>query len=239
MKGRKRKLNSSERKVISRTRMSKGHQYLIDDFTIKDTWRVFRIMAEFVEGFEAMAHFPPAVTIFGSSRVRPGDKDYQKAERIAQLLVKEGYCMITGGGPGIMEAANKGAMETKGESIGLNIELPMEQAPNKYITTLVTFRYFFVRKVMFVKYAQAFVIMPGGFGTMDELFESMTLIQTHKIKPFPIIVVDRDYWSGLISWMKGKMIREGKISLEDLDIIKIVDEPEEVVEAIKFWNCEA
>ncbi len=188
----RKKSNCAERKAVSKSRVNKERQYLIDDFTVKDTWRVFRIMAEFVEGFEAMAHFPPAVTMFGSSRVRPGDRDYQKAERIAQLLVEEGYCVITGGGPGIMEAANKGAKETEGESIGLNIELPMEQAPNEYITTLVTFRYFFVRKVMFVKYAQAFVIMPGGFGTMDELFESLTLIQTHKIKPFPIIVVDKE-----------------------------------------------
>ncbi len=234
MKGRN--LSNAGNDVIPRPRTGKGHQYLIDDFTIKDTWRVFRIMAEFVEGFEAMAHFPPAVTIFGSSRVEPGDRDYQKAERIAQLLVREGYCIITGGGPGIMEAANKGAKEGGGESIGLNIELPMEQAPNKYITTLVTFRYFFVRKVMFVKYARAFVIMPGGFGTMDELFESVTLIQTHKIKPFPIIVVDKEYWSGLVAWMKGKMLKEGKISLSDFDIIKMVDEPEEVVEAIKSWN---
>lgn len=237
MKGRK--LNSSEREGIPLSRVNKERQYLIDDFTIKDTWRVFRIMAEFVEGFEAMAHFPPAVTIFGSSRVRPGDSDYQKAEKIAQLLVKEGYCMITGGGPGIMEAANKGAKEAGGESVGLNIELPMEQASNEYITTLVTFRYFFVRKVMFVKYARAFVIMPGGFGTMDELFESVTLIQTNKIKPFPIVVVDKDYWSGLVAWMKGKMVKEGKISLSDFDIIRMVDEPEEVVEAIRTWNYEA
>jgi len=237
MKGRK--LNNPETEMIHPPRASKERQYLIDDFTIKDTWRVFRIMAEFVEGFEAMAQFHPAVTIFGSSRVRPGDRDYQKAEKIAQLLVKEGYCMITGGGPGIMEAANKGAKEAGGESVGLNIELPMEQSPNEYITTLVTFRYFFVRKVMFVKYARAFVIMPGGFGTMDELFESVTLIQTNKIKPFPIVVVDKDYWSGLVAWMKRKMVKEGKISLSDFDIIRMVDEPEEVVEAIRTWNYEA
>jgi len=234
MKGKKSNYSGGE--TVPNFRINKERQYLIDDFTVKDTWRIFRIMAEFVEGFEAMAHFPPAVTMFGSSRVKPGDRDYQKAERIARLLVKEGYCMITGGGPGIMEAANKGAKEAGGESIGLNIELPMEQAPNKYITTLVTFRYFFVRKVMFVKYAQAFVIMPGGFGTMDELFESVTLIQTHKIKPFPIIVVDRDYWSGLVSWMKGQMVKEGKISLDDFDIIQMVDEPEEVLEAIRRWD---
>lgn len=208
-------------------------QYLIDDFTVQDPWRIFRIMAEFVDGFEDLARLPPAVSVFGSARSKPGDEDYKKAEEIGRLLVGEKYCLITGGGPGIMEAANKGAYEAGGESVGINIELPLEQKPNPYLTKLVSCRYFFVRKVMFVKYAQAFVIMPGGFGTLDEFFESITLIQTHKIMPFPVILFDSAYWAGLLDWMKGKLLKEDKISQSDYELFHLVDEVEEVVEVIK------
>ena len=208
-------------------------QYLIDDFAPKESWRLFRIMAEFVEGFETLAQVNQAVTIFGSARAKPGSHEYETARSIAAQLVREGYSVITGGGPGVMEGANRGAFEANGESIGLNIELPFEQQANFFISTLLNFRYFFVRKVMFVKYSQAFVILPGGFGTMDELFESLTLIQTKKIKPFPVILVGRDYWKGLTEWIENTMLREGKVSPRDLELFKVVNTPEEVIETIK------
>ncbi|UCE20644.1 MAG: TIGR00730 family Rossman fold protein [Gemmatimonadota bacterium] len=208
----------------------------MDDFTHQDPWRIFRIMAEFVEGFEDLAYLPPAVSIFGSARSKEGDDDYRKAEEIARLLVKEGYCLITGGGPGIMEAANKGAYEAGGESVGINIELPLEQKPNKYLTKLINCRYFFVRKVMFVKYAQAFIIMPGGFGTLDEFFESITLIQTLKILPFPVILFDSQFWAGLIDWIKEKLLAEDKISQSDNELFHIVDDVEKVVEIITSFK---
>ncbi|MGB7621753.1 MAG: TIGR00730 family Rossman fold protein [Terriglobia bacterium] len=208
-------------------------QYLIDDFAPKESWRLFRIMAEFVEGFETLAQVSQAVTIFGSARAKPGSHEYETARAIASLLAQNGYAVITGGGPGVMEGANRGAFEAKGESIGLNIELPFEQKSNFFITTLLNFRYFFVRKVMFVKYSQAFVILPGGYGTMDELFESLTLIQTKKIKPFPVILVGRDYWKGLIEWVRNTMIAQGKVSPSDLELFKVVDTPGEVLTAIK------
>src|SRR6187401_2281465 len=176
-------------------------QYVIDDFTSKDTWRIFRIMAEFVEGFETLSNIPPAVAIFGSARALPVSDPYRQAEAIAALLGQNGYSVITGGGPGVMEAANKGAAEAGASSVGLNIELPLEQKPNIYANKLLNFRYFFVRKVMFVKYSIAFVIMPGGFGTLDELLEAITLIQTRKIKPFPLILVGKEYWKGLLDWI--------------------------------------
>lgn len=208
-------------------------QYLIDDFAPKESWRLFRIMAEFVEGFETLAQVNQAVTVFGSARAKPGSHEYETARAIASLLVENGYAVITGGGPGVMEGANRGAFEAKGESIGLNIELPFEQKSNFFITTLLNFRYFFVRKVMFVKYSQAFVILPGGFGTMDELFESLTLIQTKKIKPFPVILVGAQYWKGLIEWIRNTLLAEGKVSPHDLELFKVVDTPEEVLKAIK------
>jgi len=204
-------------------------QYVIDDFTSKDTWRIFRIIAEFVEGFEMLAKIPPAVAIFGSARVLPDSVAYQKAEAIAALIARNGYSVITGGGPGVMEAANKGATEAGAVSVGLNIELPLEQKPNIYANKLLNFRYFFVRKVMFVKYSVAFVILPGGFGTLDELFEAITLIQTRKIKPFPVILVGREYWKGLLDWVGDTLLREKMIAVEDLDILKTVDTPEEVL----------
>jgi len=208
-------------------------QYLINEITVKDTWRMFHIMAEFVEGFEAFAEYHPSVSIFGSSRAKPGDEVYQNAERIGQLLAENGFGVITGGGPGVMEAANKGAASAGGKSIGLNIELPLEQTPNPYTNINLTFHYFFVRKVMFIKYAVAYIILPGGFGTMDELFESITLIQTHKIRPFPVILVGSEYWKGLLDWIKGVVLKEGRISPPDLDIFQQIDQPEEIIKTIK------
>jgi uncharacterized protein (TIGR00730 family) len=208
-------------------------QYLINETTVEDSWRVFHILAEFIEGFETLNDCHPAVSVFGSTRVRPGDEVYKKAERIGRLLAESGFSVITGGGPGVMEAANKGASEAGGKSIGLNIQLPMEQKPNPYANIPLSFRYFFVRKVMFVKYAVAFIILPGGFGTMDELMESVTLIQTRRIRPFPVLMFGSKYWKGFLDWMKEVVLMEGKISPEDLDVFQLIDEPEEVVKTIK------
>ncbi|MDP2921919.1 MAG: TIGR00730 family Rossman fold protein [Candidatus Omnitrophota bacterium] len=204
-----------------------------DDFTTQDPWRIFRIMGEFVEGFEELSKIGPAITVFGSARTRPGDKYYKLAEEITFLLANEGYAIITGAGPGIMEAANKGAKKGGAASIGLNIQVPVVQKPNKFITKLLDFRYFFCRKVMFLKYAKASIIFPGGYGTMDEFFETITLIQTERIEKFPVILVGREYWKGLMDWVKKAMLNAGRISKEDLDIFCIIDKPEEAVEAIK------
>ena len=208
-------------------------RYLINETTVEDSWRLFHILAEFVQGFEALNQCYPAVSIFGSTRVRPGDEVYERSEQIGRLLGKEGFSVITGGGPGVMEAANKGAAEAGAKSIGLNIQLPMEQKPNPYANISLSFRYFFVRKVMFVKYAVAFIIMPGGFGTMDELMEAVTLIQTHRIKPFPVILTNSNYWKGLLQWMREVVLKEGRISPEDMDIFQIADDPEEIVKMIR------
>lgn len=210
-----------------------NHQYVVDKISAQESWRMFHIMAEFVEGFDTLARYHPAVSIFGSTRAKPGDEVYQKAERIGKLLAENGFSVITGGGPGAMEAANKGAASVGGRSIGLNIELPLEQKPNPYANIILKYRYFFVRKVMFVKYAVAYVILPGGFGTMDELFESVTLIQTHKIKPFPVILVGSNYWKGLLEWLKEVVLKEGRISPPDLDILQLIDDPEEIAKTIK------
>jgi len=204
-----------------------------EDFTREDTWRVFRIMSEFVEGFEVLSRVGPAVSIFGSSRTSPSNKYYKLAEQVAYLLAKEGYAIITGSGPGMMEAANKGARRAQGKSIGLNIQIPSEQKPNKYVDTLLDFRYFFVRKVIFVKYAKAFVIMPGGYGTLDEFYEAMNLIQTMRIQRFPVVLFGSDYWKGMLGWIKGTVLKHGNISKEDLDIFTVVDEPKEAVKVIK------
>ena len=209
------------------------HQYVIDDLTIKDSWRMFRILAEFVDGFETLSQIHPAVSMFGSARVKPGNPAYDQAVEIARLLVKSGFNVISGGGPGVMEAANKGAAEAGGKSIGLNIQLPYEQKPNPFANVRLDFRYFFIRKVMFVKYAVAYVILPGGFGTLDEFSEAITLIQTRRIKPFPVILVNRNYWKGLLDWMRKVVCPECLISPEDMDIIQVIDEPEEVVRAIR------
>ena len=210
-------------------------QYVIDALSINESWRVFRIMAEFVDGIETLSDVNNAVTIFGSARVKPADIYYQKTENLTRLLVQNGFSVITGGGGGIMEAANKGASEAGGKSVGMNIQLPFEQKPNSYANIHLHYKYFFIRKVMFVKYAVAYVILPGGFGTMDELFEALTLIQTKKIKSFPLILMGSEYWHGLVDWLKNTMLAEGKISPADLDLIQIVDEPEEVVKLIKKY----
>ena len=203
------------------------------NFTSEDPWRMFRIISEFVEGFEVLSCVGKAVSIFGSSRTPSSDKYYKLTEEIAYRLSREGYAIITGGGPGIMEAANKGCRRAKGQSIGLNIQIPMEQKANPYIDTLLDFRYFFVRKVMFVKYAKAFVIMPGGYGTLDDFTEALNLIQTQRISKFPVIVFGREYWKDMLNWLKDKVLKEGNISPHDLDIIKVADSPKEVVAIIK------
>lgn len=203
-----------------------------DEFTHTDTWRVFRIMGEFVEGFDELATLTRGISIFGSARARPGDPDYQAAQETAALLAKEGFAVITGGGPGIMEAANRGAFEAGGLSIGCNIELPFEQRPNPYQTRSMTFKYFFVRKMMFVKYSLGFVIFPGGFGTFDELFEALTLIQTKKIRDFPVVLFGSNYWSGLLNWIRDVVLPQGKIGEHDLRLFHITDSPEEVVKIV-------
>lgn len=200
----------------------------MEDLAKSDTWRVFRIMAELVEGFEALSGVGPAVTIFGSARLPPGSPYYNKCLKVAEHLAQDGFAIISGGGPGIMEAANKGAQNARGVSVGLNIDLPLEQTPNQFQDIRVEFRYFFVRKLMFVKYAVAYVIFPGGFGTLDELFEALTLIQTKKIRSFPVVLVGRQYWEGMFDWLKTTMLAEKNISPEDLDLMHVVDEPEEV-----------
>jgi uncharacterized protein (TIGR00730 family) len=208
-------------------------QYIIDDITLKDSWRLFHILAEFVEGFENLTDISPAITVFGSARAKEGDELFQKAYQLAKVLGKNHFNMITGGGPGVMEAVNKGAQEEGVKSIGINIELPFEQKPNPYITLPLSFKYFFVRKVMFVKYAIAYIVLPGGFGTLDELFEAITLIQTKKIRPFPVILMGSAYWKGLIDFMEKQMLENRMIEKSDLSIIKIMDDPEEIVDYIK------
>ncbi len=208
-------------------------QYMVDDLTIKDSWRMLLIMAEFVEGFEILPDISPAVSVFGSARSHRNSVAYRMTEKLARQLVENGFNVISGGGPGVMEAANKGAAEAGGKSVGLHIHLPGESQPNKYANIMLDYKYFFIRKVMFVKYAVAYVIMPGGFGTLDELFESLTLIQIKKIKPFPVVLMDSKYWKGLMEWIKGTLVKEKSISEEDLDIFSIVDTPEEAVSIIK------
>jgi hypothetical protein len=213
------------------------HSVVGEDLRNEDPWRVFRIMAEFVDGFHELSEVGPAVSIFGSARTKPSALLFKKAEKTAELLVKAGYAVITGAGPGIMEAGNKGAKQAKGQSIGLNIDLPFEQKPNRYITELIDFHYFFCRKVMFVKYATAFVIFPGGFGTLDEFFESITLIQTRRMGTFPVILFGSAYWGGLIDWLKKSVLKEKNIDPQDIDIFQVVDSPEDVIKVIrKFYN---
>jgi uncharacterized protein (TIGR00730 family) len=202
------------------------------DFTVTDPWRVMRIMSEFIEGFDVLAGVTKGVTIFGSARTGPDDPRYEAAQETARLLAEAGFAIITGAGPGIMEAANKGAKLAGGRSIGCNIELPFEQGANPYVDTLINFRYFFVRKTMFIKYSNAFVIFPGGFGTFDELFEALTLIQTGKISQFPLILFGTHYWAGLVRWLRARVLGEGKISAGDLDLILITDDPREAAQAI-------
>ncbi len=200
---------------------------------IEEPWRVFRIMSEFVDGFYQLSEYEKAVTIFGSARTQRGNKYYKLADETAKLLVRDGYSVITGGGPGIMEASNKGATEASGDSIGLNIDLPFEQKPNPYVKTLLNFHYFFSRKVMFVKYAKAFVIFPGGFGTLDEFFESITLIQTRRIERFPVVLVGSEHWNPLLRWFREALVDQGYISPEDMDLFKVVDKPKDVLKIIR------
>ncbi len=217
-----------------RRRISREPKYCLDNNVVGDSWRMFRIMGEFVEGFDSMSAMNlPAVTIYGSARIPEDHPWYRKTEELAAELVRAGFGVVTGGGPGIMEAANKGAYDAGGISVGLNIALPHEQEPNPYVNMSVQFKYFFVRKVMFMKYSMAFICMPGGFGSLDELFESLTLIQTQRIKPFPVILVGSKFWSGLIDWIKEQFLANGTISEEDLDLINIIDDPQEVVDFIK------
>lgn len=206
-----------------------------NEIKTSDSWQIFKVMSEFVEGFEKLGKIGPCVSIFGSARTKSDNPYYQMAVEIGSKLVKNGYGVITGGGPGIMEAGNKGAHQEGGKSVGLNIELPFEQFNNIYIDSdkIINFDYFFVRKVMFVKYAQGFIVMPGGFGTLDELFEAITLIQTEKIGKFPIILVGRSYWQGLLDWIKNTMLEvENNINPEDLDLLKVVDTPDEAIKVI-------
>jgi uncharacterized protein (TIGR00730 family) len=203
------------------------------DFAVKDTWRIFRIMGEFVEGFETLSHIM-GVTIFGSARTQQGTAEWVRAESLGRTLARAGYTVITGGGPGDMEAANKGAIEAGGESVGLAIELPYEPKPNPYLTRTLSFRYFFVRKVMFVKYSQAFVILPGGFGTMDELFEAVTLIQTKKVKPFPVILVGDDgFWDGLFDWISKALVPHGKVRTDEVEILQRARTEKDVLRILK------
>lgn len=212
--------------------MKDQRQYLIDELSMRESWRLFRIMAEVVDGFDTMSDIKNAVSIFGSARISPSDDLYAETQEISSQLAKLGYSIISGGGPGLMEAANKGAKEAGGESVGLHIELPMEQGANPYCTTRVDFRYFFVRKLMFIKYASAYVAMPGGFGTLDELSEALVLMQTKRIKKFPIVLYKSNYWNGLIDWFKKSLISGGFAKESDLELMTICDTPEEVVQFI-------
>jgi uncharacterized protein (TIGR00730 family) len=204
-------------------------------FLDSDPWRALRILSEFVDGFDALAVVGPAVTVFGSARTKPDDPVYETARAIGRLLARDGFAVITGGGPGAMEAANRGAQEGGGLSVGCNIELPHEQAINPYVDLGVEFRYFFARKTMFVKYADAFVILPGGFGTLDELFEALTLIQTGKVRHFPVVLVGSRYWRGLLAWMRDVQLPAGAIAAEDLELLKLTDDPEEVASIIREY----
>ncbi len=213
--------------------MVQSLEQIANQLKFEDPWRVFRIMAEFVSGFDQFADIEHAVTIFGSARTSLEDPMYQKTVETASLFVKEGFAVITGGGPGIMEAGNKGAKDAGGESIGLNIDLPFEQKPNPYITRLINFHYFFIRKVMFLKYAKAFVVFPGGFGTLDELFECITLVQTKRVQACPIVLAGKDFWGDLVKWLENKLLAEKKIGVGDMDLFHVVDEPQEIVRIVQ------
>ncbi len=214
------------------------YEFEINQMAKEESWRMFRIIGEFVEGFDSLADIEPAVTIYGSARLKPGDTMYNQTVEIARLLGEAGFSIMTGGGPGVMEAANLGARKAGVKSVGLNIQLPKEQVCNVYADRSITFHHFFVRKVMLVKYATAFVIMPGGLGTLDELTEVLTLIQTQKIRPFPVIMFSSDYWRGLLDWLRIKVLASGAISEEDFDLLRVFDEPAEAVNAVKTWYRE-
>jgi uncharacterized protein (TIGR00730 family) len=211
------------------------NKYEINQLAKEESWRMFRIIGELVEGFDSLADIVPAVTVYGSARLKPETALYTSAEEIAYRLGKVGFSIMTGGGPGVMEAANKGARHAGAKSVGLNIELPEEQVCNVYADRTLSFHHFFIRKVMLVKYATAFVIMPGGLGTLDELTEVLTLIQTQKIRPFPVILFSSDYWGGFLDWLRGTVLAHGAISEEDFDLLRVMDSPEEVVNAVETW----
>ena len=227
-------IDTSIREILPTTEDAKLLQHGMPhvDFTRSDPWRVMRIMSEFIEGFDVFADVEKGVTLFGSARTGPDDPQYQAAQEVARLLAEAGFAIITGAGPGIMEAANKGAKLGNGRSIGCNIELPFEQGANPYVDTLVNFRYFMVRKTMFIKYSNAFIIFPGGFGTLDELFEALTLIQTGKIYQFPVILFGRHYWAGLVRWLQSRVLNERKIAAGDMDLMLVTDDPQEAVQAV-------
>ncbi|HLO34775.1 MAG TPA: TIGR00730 family Rossman fold protein [Candidatus Deferrimicrobium sp.] len=225
---------TEDEKLLERRPKRAGRPEFIDS----DPWRALRILSEFVEGFDALAAVGPAVTVFGSARVAPGSPDYELARGIARRLAGHGFAIITGGGPGVMEAANRGCREGGGLSIGCNIELPHEQGLNAYVDLGIEFRYFFARKTMFVKYADAFVILPGGFGTLDELFESLTLIQTGKIRHFPVVLVGSAYWQGLLDWMRTVQVPAGAVSEADIELLKLTDDPDEVCDIIRAYVSE-
>jgi uncharacterized protein (TIGR00730 family) len=208
-------------------------QFVIDDLKLGESWRLFKILGEFVDGVEGLHEVGPAVSIFGSARTKADDPVYKQAAVIAARFVEKGFAVISGGGGGIMEAANKGAAEAGGKSVGLNIKLPFEQTPNPFANVQLEFKYFFIRKVMFIKYAAAYVVMPGGFGTLDELFEVITLIQTQRIKPFPVILVGGEYWNGLIAWIRERLLGNGLVSPQDMDIVQVLDDPDEIVKVVK------
>ena len=210
-------------------------EYEINDLAKEESWRMFRIIGELVEGFDKLSGIEPAVSIYGSARIKAGDELYIQTAEIARRLGELGFSIITGGGPGVMEAANKGGFEAKVLSVGLNIELPEEQYQNPYATKSITFRHFFVSKIMLVKYATAFVILPGGLGTLDELTEVLTLIQTKKIKPFPVILFSSEYWKGFLEWLKNSVLARSLISIEDLNLLRICNEPDEVIETVQKW----
>ncbi len=208
-------------------------QYVVDDLNLQESWRIFQIMAEFVEGFDVMPQVFPAVTIFGSSQIKAQSAVYKTTIEVSRLLVENGFNVISGGGPGVMEAANKGATQAGGKSVGLHINLPSEQQANEYANVRLNFNYFFIRKVMFIKYAVAYIIMPGGFGTLDELFEALTLIQTKRIKPFPVILMDSEFWDGLLGWIRDTLIKKKTLSKSDLEVFNVVDTAEEAVGIVK------
>lgn len=208
-------------------------QHMVEEIKLSESWRLFKIMGEFVDGVEALYDLGPAVSIFGSARMTEDNPYYGKAAGLAGLLAKNGFAVITGGGGGIMEAANRGAAEANGNSVGLNIKLPREQKPNEYANIQVEFKYFFVRKVMFVKYAYAYIIMPGGFGTLDEMFEAVTLIQTDRISPLPVILFGEDYWAGLVDWIKCQLLENRMISPQDMDIIHVTEDPEKILRIVR------
>jgi uncharacterized protein (TIGR00730 family) len=213
------------------------YEYEINELAKEDSWRMFRIIGELVEGFDSLADVEPAVSIYGSARITPGDELYTQTREIARRLGEIGFSIITGGGPGVMEAANRGALEAGAKSVGLNIQLPQEQLSNVYATKSIIFNHFFVRKIMLVKYASAFIMMPGGLGTLDEVTEVLTLMQTHKIKPLPVVLFDSKYWKGFLDWLRSSVLSRGFISEADFDLLRIYDHPDEAIEAVRVWHA--